>query len=116
MGDIRESTETFMREKVEPCIKKHVGEQIADHMDKTETMHIQTLAHIADMHELQNIMNTTMFGKRPPDPENPGAWNYIMSLVGWKKNVNRVLWIGATVVIGLLCTAVWNLLITTAPQ
>jgi len=107
-----------MRNHVEPCVekhvekhvKKHVDECMAEHTEKTQEMQAQTLESMQRFHDFQEEMTATIIGKLPPDPDKPSMWQGLQDLIGWKKSVNKVLWICATSAIGAVITTIWALI------
>jgi len=116
MSDIRESTETFLRDKVEPRIKEHVDRRFEDHMESTQAMQTQTIESMKRLHEFQDVMTATIIGTLPPDPDKPSMWESLQDLIGWKKTVNKFLWITATAAIGALVTTIWRMVISSGVQ
>ncbi len=101
-----------MKNKVQPYVDKRIEE----HSEKTQEMQAQTLASMQRFHEFQEQMTETIIGKLPPDPEKPCMWQALQSVLGWKKTVNKVLWIAATVAIGAIGGTIWTIIVNSGTQ
>lgn len=102
-----EEEKAFMDEKVEPYVDKRMEQ----HSEQTQAMQAQTMESMQKFHDFQQQMTQTIIGSLPPDPEKPSMWQALQDLIGWKKNVNKVLWIVATAAIGAVGTTVWALIV-----
>lgn len=103
--------EVFMRERVEPCVEKHVDKRMEEHSEKTQQMQAQTMESMERFHKFQEEMTATIIGTLPPDPDKPSMWQALQDMIGWKKNVNKFLWMVAAVSITAIGGTVWAIII-----
>ena len=108
--DIRESSGSFMRRHVEPYVAQTIKDCVKEHTEATQTMHTQTREQMKQMAEAQTQLKDMLIGKIPPDPNNPSVWQSLQELIGWKKGVNKVLWIAVTSAIGAVIGTLWMLI------
>lgn len=107
--DIRDSTDTYVRKQVAEAIKPHVL-NIEDYKEATQTLVAQSVEQMTHYAEVQAAHHETLFGKLPPDPENPGVWRMSQDnhefITGIKKLGIKFI----TAIVGAAGVAAWALL------
>ena len=111
MPSKEDSTESF-RNKVTDIAEKTVMTAMEIHKKSNEDLHARTQKTMEGLAIAQEQMKTSVFGAIPPDAANPGMWNILQSLVGWRAGVNKVLWVACTASIGALVAIAWKIIST----
>lgn len=98
MGDIRDSTDTYYREKLEHKVRKTVHCELDSYIER-----------IKELEDFQERLRRLIMGDIPPDPDKPSIWQALIELMKWKTAVNKFLWIAVTALIGAGVTAIFTL-------
>lgn len=90
-----ESTETLVKKHVKAHIdplETKLQASIEDYRDSTQNMIALSQEQLDAIKKVQDEHHTTLFGRMPPDPKDPGVWRMVINCTNWIKRVTTLGW------------------------